>query len=98
MYRNNIYTDIYGEVYDYYDGKLSDLCNNIIITESINENKLGLQKIKYELKNNSLVSAERDVQVVNSKCLEDINDISNIFALVSIIAVLWIIDFLLKIF
>ena len=72
------YIDLLGRVYNYYIGEILD--KSIKITQVLNENKLGLQKIKYELENNSLVTVERDVQVVNSKCLENINDISNIFA------------------
>lgn len=63
----NARIDILGRAYDYYLGEFTG--NPIIIVQSLNENILGVQTVKYELNNYPNTIAERDVHVVEMTCL-----------------------------
>ena len=62
------YVDILGRVYDYNLGEITN--KRIIITQYINSAVLGVQTVKFELFSyESLTKAEREVHVVDLKCL-----------------------------
>ncbi len=61
------YLDILGRSYDYYLGEF--VGNSINTIKSLNQDILGVQTIKYDLKNYPNTLAERDVHVVYIDCL-----------------------------
>ena len=66
------YIDILGRSYDYYLGEFTG--NSIVTVQFLNENVLGVQTVKYELKNYPNTIAERDIHVVEITCLPIVTD------------------------
>ena len=61
------YIDPLGRAYDYYLGELTG--NAIQTVRALPEDNLGIHTIKYQLENYPTTTAERQVHVVNIKCL-----------------------------
>ena len=75
--QHTIYREPLGRVYDYYYGELPG--NVFIISQTVNENVLGVQKVRLQLENYQNTTTERDVHVVNLSCLRsNINDFNNL--------------------
>jgi hypothetical protein len=61
------FIDPLGRAYDYYLGELTG--NAIQTVQALPEDDLGIHTVKYQLENYPTTTAEREVHVVNIKCL-----------------------------